>query len=139
MNRDRTDKRILALLEQNARMTAAAIGREIGLSRTAVQDRITRMEREGCIEGYRVVMAEDRIDLIRALIFVTIAERPCDKALQWLAALEGVASVYSLAGDIDAIIAASVPNVADLSSLNDRIGKSKLIARSQAQIILQTL
>lgn len=139
MDRDRTDKRILALLEKNARMTAAAIGREIGLSRTAVQDRISRMEADGTIQGYRVVAADNSAGLVRALIFVTIAERPCDKALRWLASLEGVISVHSLAGELDAVATVIVPSVAELSSLNDRIGKSALISRAYSQVILRTL
>lgn len=139
VDRDRTDKRILALLEKNARMTAAAIGREIGLSRTAVQDRISRMEADGTIQGYRVVAADNSAGLVRALIFVTIAERPCDKALRWLVSLEGVISVHSLAGELDAVATVIVPSVAELSSLNDRIGKSALIARAHSQVILRTL
>ena len=139
MDRDRTDKRILALLEKNARMTAAAIGREIGLSRTAVQDRISRMEADGTIQGYRVVATDNSAGLVRALIFVTIAERPCDKALRWLVSLDGVISVHSLAGELDAVATVIVPSVAELSSLNDRIGKSALIARAHSQVILRTL
>lgn len=51
MQLDKTNKRILALLEKNARMSAAAIGREIGLSRPAVQDRIAAMEQGGSDPG----------------------------------------------------------------------------------------
>lgn len=139
MDRDRTDKRILALLERNARMTAAAIGREIGLSRTAVQDRITRMESEGVIAGYRIAVSQTGAGLVRALIFVRIAERPCEKALQLLASLEGVVSVHSLAGELDAVATVVLPSIADLSSLNDSIGKSELISSAQSQVILRTL
>lgn len=139
MDLDRTDRRIIALLERNARMTAAAIGREIGLSRTAVQDRITRMESDGIIQGYRVVASDETAGLVRALIFVKIAQRPCDKALRWLIALEGVTSVQSLAGELDAVVTAAVPSASELSDLNDRIGRSELFSSAQSQVILRTL
>jgi len=139
VDRDRTDKRILALLEKNARMTAAAIGREIGLSRTAVQDRITRMEAEGVIEGYRVVASDRATPLVKALIFVKIAERPCDRALRWLISLEGVTEVHSLAGELDAVVTAVVPSASELSELNDRIGQSDLFSSAHSQVILRTL
>lgn len=68
MNPDKTDKRIPALLERNARASSTAIGREIGLSRTAVQDRITRMEAGGIIQGYHVVSSQEAAGLVKALI-----------------------------------------------------------------------
>jgi Lrp/AsnC family leucine-responsive transcriptional regulator len=138
MERDRTDKRILALLEKNARMSAAAIGREIGLSRTAVQDRISRMEANGAIQGYRAVSADDGLAMARALIFIEIAERPCGKALKWLAALPGVTEVHSLAGEIDAVASVAAPSASELSDLNDRIGSSPMVARARSEIILSS-
>ncbi|MDO5612040.1 MAG: AsnC family transcriptional regulator [Paracoccus sp. (in: a-proteobacteria)] len=52
MQIDRTNLRILALLEKDGRISAAAIGREIGLSRPAVQGRIAALEAAGIITGY---------------------------------------------------------------------------------------
>lgn len=133
---DRTNKRILALLEADGRLGAAAIGRAIGLSRPAVQARIASMERDGTIRGY-IASTDERAGLTRAVVFVGIAKRPCDEALGWLASLEGVVSVVSLAGEWDALVSVAVPGVAELSVLNDRIAASPLIARSQSQVVLR--
>ncbi|MEO1324996.1 MAG: AsnC family transcriptional regulator, partial [Pseudomonadota bacterium] len=46
---DRTDQRILALLERDARKSYSSIGRDVGLSRTAVQERVSRLESNGTI------------------------------------------------------------------------------------------
>lgn len=137
MDIDRTNKRIIALLEQNARLSAAAIGREIGLSRPAVQERILAMEQSGIIQGYHAAISE-AAGLTRAVLFIRIAERPCNKALSWLSSLEGVASVLSLAGEWDALATVALPSVADLSALNDQIAASPLILESRSQIVLQT-
>ena len=134
---DNTDKRIIAILEQNARISAAELGRQIGLSRTAVQDRITKLEAEGTILGYGARTSSQPNGLIRAVLFITIASRPCDDALTWLASLEGVQEVISLSGDIDAIVKCAVPNVETLTKLNDRIGTNKLITSSRCNIILR--
>lgn len=137
MEIDRTNKRIIALLEQNARLSAAAIGREIGLSRPAVQERIAAMELSEVIQGYHAATAEDT-GLARAVLFIRIAERPCDKALTWLSSLRGVTSVLSLAGDWDALAVVALPSVADLSALNDQIATSPLISDTQSQVVLKT-
>lgn len=136
MQLDKTNKRILTLLEKNARMSATAIGKEIGLSRPAVQDRIAAMERGGTIRGYHAA-TDETTSLVRAVLFVRIAERPCDKALRWLASLAGVTSVVSLAGEFDAIVSVSLPEAGDLSAMNDRVAASPLIASSISQVVLR--
>lgn len=134
---DLTDRRILAVLEGNARTSAAAIGRQIGLSRTAVQDRLSRLESSGVITGYHVRVAEALDDMIRAVLFVKISVRPCDPALNWMASLEGVLEVVSLSGELDAMVRCTVPDVAALTALNDKIGSSDLIASSSSSVVLR--
>ncbi len=136
---DQTDKRIVAILERDGRITAAELGRQIGLSRTAVQDRISRLESNGTITGYHARLSPSEDSLIRAILFVKIAIRPCEKALLWLSGLEGVQEVASLTGDIDAVVRCAVPDVNALARLNDRIGACELISSSTSGIILHQL
>lgn len=136
---DQTDKRILALLERNARISAAEIGRQLGLSRTAVQGRITKLESSGVIIGYHARISNVHGCLIRAVLFVKIAVRPCERALKWLARLEGVQEVTSLSGDIDAIVRCTVPDVNALTALNDKIGASDLITSSSSNVVLRQI
>lgn len=133
---DRTDKRILGLLGKNARISFAALGREIGLSRTAVQDRVTRLETAGIIRSYDINFSIQEAGMISALLFIKIAVRPCDQALEWLASLEGVHEVLSLSGNIDAVARCVVASTSDLTALNDKIGASQLIASSTSNLVL---
>ncbi|MGV8944510.1 winged helix-turn-helix transcriptional regulator, partial [Thermomonas sp.] len=48
------DELLLSLLRENARASTAEIARRLGLSRTTVQNRIERLERQGVISGYTV-------------------------------------------------------------------------------------
>ncbi|WP_119307594.1 Lrp/AsnC family transcriptional regulator [Cohaesibacter haloalkalitolerans] len=139
MQLDQTDKRIMAILERDGRISAAELGRQIGLSRTAVQDRISRLESNGTITGYHARLSPSGDSLIRAILFVKIAIRPCEKALLWLSGLEGVQEVASLSGDIDAVVRCAVPDLNALTKLNDRIGASELITSSTSSIILRQL
>ena len=134
---DQTDRRILAVLEGNARTSAAEIGRQIGLSRTAVQDRLSKLETSGVISGYHVQVADAQDDMIRAILFVKISARPCDPALNWMASLEGVLEVVSLSGELDALVRCTVPDVGTLTALNDKIGASDLITSSSSSVVLK--
>jgi DNA-binding Lrp family transcriptional regulator len=133
---DRTDRKILAALGRDARISYAALGREINLSRTAVQDRVSRLEKDGVIRGYRAEISDAPAGLIQALLFVGIAARPCEPALQWLASLEGVCEVFSLTGDVDAVARCIVASPEALAALNDRVMSSDMISASTSHVIL---
>ncbi len=137
MDLDHTNLRILSLLEKDARLPTAEIARQVHLSRPAVQERIARMEGAGVIAGYRVQIGQ--AGGVRAMVFVRIAERPCDPALQFLAAQTGVVEVASLSGELDAVVRVNLPTVAALADLNEVIGSSDLIAEARSQVILRVL
>lgn len=69
------------------------------------------------------------------MLFIKIAVRPCEQALNWLATLEGVQEVVSLSGDLDAIVRCAVPDVSALTALNDKIGVSDLITWSNSNVV----
>ena len=97
---DHYDRHILAQLDKNGRMSLAGLGREIGLSRHAVRDRITRMEEAGVILGFRVVQGGGGVAQERALVFVAFKDRDDDAAMRWLAGLPGTRRLWRIdAGD----------------------------------------
>ncbi len=99
---------------------------------------LTTMEANGIIECYRTEIAPSA-GMIRAVIFVQIANRPCGPALEWLQSLEGVTSVQSLSGDIDALVHVLVPNLSALSAFNDTLAASPLISSAKSSAVLRTL
>src|SRR3954452_22512859 len=54
---DATTLRLLAELVEDARLSQAELGRRVGLSAPAVAERLSRLEREGAIAGYRTEVA----------------------------------------------------------------------------------
>src|SRR5579863_480438 len=61
MTLDDVDLKILNLLLQDGRIAHTAIGKEIELSGPSVYARIQRMEREGIIKGYSVILAPEKV------------------------------------------------------------------------------
>lgn len=53
---DKLDEMILELLEKDGRMSYSDIGECVGLSRTAVKNRISELEKNGVIKGYKAVV-----------------------------------------------------------------------------------
>src|SRR5690606_16605682 len=56
---DDIHRKLISLLRCNARTPTAALGRQLALSRSAVQERLKRLERDGVIAGYTLVVGQD--------------------------------------------------------------------------------
>ncbi|NDV02047.1 Lrp/AsnC family transcriptional regulator [Pseudoroseicyclus tamaricis] len=129
-------RRLLDLLRADARRTAASLGRELNLSRTAVQDRIARLERDGIIGGYTI--CEPPADAgHRALASITIEVRPCDPVLRRISSVPGVERVFSLAGDVDAIALVRGVDATAISELADRLSSIEGVGSVTLRTILR--
>ena len=68
---DAYDARILAELQQDARISMAELGRRVHLSQPAVTERVRKLELQGVIKGYRAVVDHQRLGYgIRAIVRV---------------------------------------------------------------------
>lgn len=58
---DRIDRNIVAALSRNGRLSMADLAAQVGLSKTPVQARLRRLERDGYIRGYAAVVDRERM------------------------------------------------------------------------------
>jgi Lrp/AsnC family transcriptional regulator len=76
---DNTDRKILVLLQENARLTIQEIGQQINLSKTPVHERIKRLEREGIIARYVTVLDKKKLgNLLMVYCQVTLDKQTRD-------------------------------------------------------------
>jgi Lrp/AsnC family leucine-responsive transcriptional regulator len=119
---DAIDRRLIALLAADARASATALARDAGLSRTAIQERMARLERAGVILGYTVRLAERlKPPVTRALLSLRIRTRPCASVLERFRNWPEVMACYSLAGPVDAMLLVETDSAQELSRLVDRL------------------
>ena len=97
---DATDESILDALEEDGRATLAQLSRLSGLSVSAVQSRVQKLEKRGVIKGYRAVLDYELRGLpISAFVSVTPLDYSQEADIPGkLHELEGVVSCYSIAG-----------------------------------------
>jgi DNA-binding Lrp family transcriptional regulator len=119
---DAVDRKLLALLEVDARASFTALAREAGLSRTAIQERMARLERDGVILGYTVRLADrQKAPVTRALLSLRIRTRPCANVLDRFRNWPEILACYSLAGPVDAMLVVETEDAPALSALVDRL------------------
>ncbi|MBN8506555.1 MAG: Lrp/AsnC ligand binding domain-containing protein [Burkholderiales bacterium] len=71
MDLDRTDLRLLQLLQQDARATHQSLAEQVHLSSSSVHERVKRLQREGYILGYRAQLNPDKLGAA-LLVFVEV-------------------------------------------------------------------
>ena len=133
------DRELIALLRQDARMPVSELARQLGLSRTAAQARLDKLERLGIIAGYSLRLGSQAAAAdIRGLIMLSTQATQRRAIEAELARLPAISAVYSVSGPFDLIAAASAPSVAELDQLRDQIGALEGVVQLQLSTILST-
>jgi DNA-binding Lrp family transcriptional regulator len=132
-----SDQQLLTVLRENARASTAEIARRLKLSRTTVQSRIERLERQGVIGGYTVRVNDDaERGHIRAHILITVLPKQMAAVVEALRAMPEVRALHSVSGPSDLVAMAVVPSVSEMDELTDRIGAIEGVERTTSSIIL---
>jgi len=133
------DERLLALLRENARCSTAELARRLGLSRTTVQSRIDRLEKQGVIRGYAVRLDEGfERGRIRAHILITVSPKRMAAVVKALADMPEVRALHSVSGAHDLVALGVAGDVGAMDELTDRIGAVDGVERTSSSIILST-
>jgi len=133
------DEQLLSVLRENARASTAEIARHLQLSRTTVQSRIERLERQGVITGYTVRVGDEyERGRVRAHILITVLQKQMPAVVAALRAMPEVRSLHSVSGAWDLVAMGVVPSVGDMDELTDRIGAIEGVERTTSSVILST-
>jgi DNA-binding Lrp family transcriptional regulator len=136
---DDTDRMLLALLRENARMPTTELARRLKLSRTTVQSRIDRLERHRAISGYTVVVPDElEAALVRAHVMITVAPRQSGIIEATLRKIAEVRVLHSVSGPFDLIAIVAAASIGELDALIDRIGELEGVERTTSAIVLST-
>ena len=132
------DRRIVALLERDARKSYGEIGKLVGLAASSVHERVRKLERRGAIRGYRAEVDLDEVGLpITAFVSLGLrAASPTDIPAR-VAEFPLVESCYSVAGDNSYLLIVRAPTTRDLEELLDAL-RSKLEVVTKSTIVLST-
>lgn len=138
MQLDATDRALLALLTENARLPVTDLARRLGLARTTVQARIERLELNGLIAGYTIRPGRALSPPLRATALVSVEARSTPALLTRLRDMPEVEQVHSLSGRFDLMIRIAATDTETLDRILDRIGDSPGVRSSESLIHLST-
>jgi DNA-binding Lrp family transcriptional regulator len=120
---DAIDRKILAALQEDGRLTITELAGRVGLSVSPCHRRLRELERSGAIRGYRAVVDADALGLsFEALVFVTMGREDRETLLAFEAAVAAIPQVVQaqrLFGDPDYLLRIVTADLAAYQRLQD--------------------
>jgi DNA-binding Lrp family transcriptional regulator len=135
---DAVDRRIIAELGRDARLSVRALAERVHISRTAAHTRLATLIEQGIITGFTATVDRQALGLgVSAIVIVKVdADWPTVSAA--LAALPFVEKAQALSGDIDILLTVSAPTQEQLSeTILRRIHSMPGVASTRSYIVLE--
>ncbi|NMG40968.1 winged helix-turn-helix transcriptional regulator [Chelativorans sp. ZYF759] len=141
---DKFDRKILALLQADARLTNNDLSERVNLSPSQCSRRRQRLEEVGLIMGYRAVLDRERLGFpLVNVISVTLATHNRDNARRFAELLRGLPEVqeaHALTGEMDYVLKVVTRDLKSLSQfVNDVLLPHESVQHVKTAIVLETL
>lgn len=136
---DAIDRMLLNLLRENARTSTAELARKLHLSRTTVQSRIERLERNHVVAGYTIKVPDEvEASLVRTFVLITLAPKRSGTIESALRRIPEVRTLHSVSGPFDLMAIVAAASIGELDAVIDRIGLLDGVERTTSVIVLST-
>jgi Lrp/AsnC family transcriptional regulator, leucine-responsive regulatory protein len=118
---DEIDWQILSILQVEARISFKELGQRIGLTGTAIAERVRRLEDEGIIEGYSIKLNREKIGLpVMAFFKLRMNVESCKQMRELAIALPEVIAAYRVVGNEHYILQIVLPSMQHLESIMEK-------------------
>ncbi|MEM5529713.1 Lrp/AsnC family transcriptional regulator [Gammaproteobacteria bacterium AS21] len=135
------DRQLLELLKINARESNASLARKIGVSRATVQERISRLEAAGIIEGYSANINEQKLQNsknIEAVVMMLVENKAFNETFIALEEMPNIVAIHSLSGEWDWALLVSAPSIDEFHQCITDINQLAGVKATVSHIIMKT-
>lgn len=144
MDLDDRDRRILALLQHDCRMSNADLAESVGMSASALWRRVRSLEEAGVIERYGAVVSPARMGLgFQAIVHVHLTRHDPDGIVDFIAAVETRAEVqecYATTGQADYHLRVLCRDLAAYNRfLEEFLFRQPAVASAQTNVVLRVI
>ncbi|WP_169542793.1 Lrp/AsnC family transcriptional regulator [Sneathiella aquimaris] len=139
---DRLDRKILNIAQKDGRIAYAEIGRQVGLSITAVKDRLDKLSSKGVLQHYSVVVAPQNVGYsVLAYVFVAIDDVQSFEGFEKsMIEIPYVQECHHVTGNFNyslKVLARDLDHLEDL--LITRIKMPGIVSRTETTVVLSSV
>ncbi len=141
---DDTDRKILAILQEEGRLPNARIAERVGLSPPTVLERIRKLEEKGVIVGYTALVDAGHVGL-NAVVFVAISlalhrAESIEEFRERILGLPEVLECHHVTGEDDFLLKVVVPDIANYEDfLLHKLTRVEGVSKIKSSFVLSTL
>ncbi|MFO7278152.1 MAG: Lrp/AsnC family transcriptional regulator [Pseudomonadota bacterium] len=136
---DDIDRQLIALLRENARMPVAELARRLRVARGTVQNRLARLEADGTIVGYTVLLKPQMEERhIRALMSIAVEGNRTEEVIRALRGDPAVGALYTTNGRWDIIAELRAESLEAFDRVLGRIRQIEGISTTETSILLSS-
>ncbi|AKG37364.1 Lrp/AsnC family transcriptional regulator [Paenibacillus durus] len=119
---DDIDRKILQLLQHNARMSISQISKEISMSQPSVKERILKLEDRKIISGYSTVFNLSNLNR-GTTTFILLKTERCQELVDFCSKAKEVTDLYRISGEYNYLIKIQTASIEELAEFQDSLTK----------------
>lgn len=134
---DDKDRLLLSLLRRDARRPVVALARDLGLSRTATQDRLAKLQSSGAIASFTIVDGNAHA-LESAYLLVQLEHGfRCAQIVPKVRMIPTVEAIHSVAGAVDMIVRVSAEHIDGIEKARAEVAGLVGVAQVMTHVVLE--
>lgn len=134
---DKIDRKIVNILQTNARVSLKELSKECFISSPAIAARINKLERAGIIKNYQASISLEKINFhVKAFVQVQLEPRQKPEFYPYVQAIPNVIECNCVTGDFSEVMEVVFPSTADLDEFINQI--QQRFGKTSTQIVFST-
>ncbi|MBB5090759.1 DNA-binding Lrp family transcriptional regulator [Pseudochrobactrum saccharolyticum] len=136
---DELDQKLITLLRHNARRSISDLALDAGVSRATARARLERLEKDGHILGYTVILRADTVEqAVRGIMMIEIEGHVTERVVKALGGFSEISEIHTTNGRWDLIAEINADTLSDLDSVLRRVRLVPGITNSETNLLLAT-
>jgi Lrp/AsnC family leucine-responsive transcriptional regulator len=133
---DKFDQQIIKQLALNARQSVSHIAEQVNLSRSAVTERIKKLEQQGIIRGYQVLLGESQKPEVSAYFEVRHGCSRCKEVIDIFKNIPEVKTCHGISGDMDLLVFVQTHTMKRLHEIRESLDAEANIEKIRTHIVM---
>ena len=133
---DKFDNAIVNELRKNARQSVSYIAQQVNLSRSAVSERIKKLEQSGIIRGYQVLLSESQKEGVSAYFEIQHECARCAEVIHIFQQIPEVVTCHGISGDMDLLVFVKAKTMRRLHAIRELIDAETDIVKIKTHVVM---
>lgn len=136
---DETDRRLIAELRVDARLSVSALAAHLGIARATAEKRLARMIDSGAILGFTVRARDDAETGVRAVMMIEVAGRSTSAVVRSLKGFPELHTLHTTNGGWDLVAEIRAENLRDFDRVLREVRSIPGVLNSETSLLLSSI